>query len=283
MNMKIASYNPTTLITAIAAFALALTLTLTLASCSEPASDAELNPTPSNSEAQEATTDNASSAIEPNPGAEETLMAVGTEVNPVVAALALQGIERDKHYTVVKNPFDDAENMLSVTEFFWYGCSHCMHAEPLVQQWKTQLPANSTITKSPAIWNALMELHAKIYFIAEDEAKESVKNELHASLFNKIIQLREDKVGLIDQKSTLRSHLANFGVDTNRFDELFDSGNMQNKIDRAKATQRQANISGTPAFVVGGTYYLNLQSINEELSLFDLGNTVIKAMQRNTR
>src|SRR5688572_5946134 len=56
---------------------------------------------------------------------------------------------------------------IEVAEFFWYGCNHCFHFEPMLEQWKKTMPDDVSFRGVPAVWRDNMELHAKAYYTAE--------------------------------------------------------------------------------------------------------------------
>jgi len=198
--------------------------------------------------------------------------------DPVAAALMLKGIEPGKHYDLINQPFATEGPEIEVTEFFWYGCGHCQQAEPMVKYWKENLPGNSRIRKLPAIWNKLMEMHGKLFFIVEMAADESAKQPLHEALFSKIIELRQNKATAGQQLDELKQLIVDYGVDAAKFDELYSSGNIQNRIEDAQKAQKLANIAATPSFIVDGKYYLRTDSLSKELTLIDIGNSIIEVL-----
>ena len=60
------------------------------------------------------------------------------------------------HYVRLAQPVRTADpSRIEVTEVFWYGCIHCFHLEPLVNDWKPSLtspPYATTAKASP--WSA---------------------------------------------------------------------------------------------------------------------------------
>ena len=71
------------------------------------------------------------------------------------------------HYKKLSNTITHSSKDIIVTEFFWYGCSHCAHFEPFIHQWEANKPAGVVLEQSPAIWSDAMKLHAKVFFIAQ--------------------------------------------------------------------------------------------------------------------
>lgn len=221
------------------------------------------------------------SGSDSNPVAETTSIepATSPQDDPLIAPLMSQGIELGKHYDIIDKPFATDSSDVEITEFFWYGCGHCQQAEPMVNYWKENLPANSKIRKLPAIWNKLMEMHAKLFFIVEMAADDSAKQSLHEALFTKIIELRQNKATAGQQLDELKQLAVDYGIDGDKFDELYDSGNIQNRIEDSKKAQKLANISATPSFIVDGRYYLRTDALSKELTLIDIGNRIVELLQ----
>jgi len=72
------------------------------------------------------------------------------------------------HYTELRAPVNTPDDSkIEVLEAFWYGCSHCFRFEPLVADCESKAADDVDFRRFPAMWNALMKVHAQIYFTAE--------------------------------------------------------------------------------------------------------------------
>ena len=59
--------------------------------------------------------------------------------------------EEGTHYARLDVPLKTGDkNSVEVTEYFSYGCPHCYRFEPLVQQWKSDLPADVRVQSQPS-------------------------------------------------------------------------------------------------------------------------------------
>jgi len=88
------------------------------------------------------------------------------------------------HYTELKAPVNTRDSSkVEVLEAFWYGCSHCFRFEPLIENWHANAPADVDFARFPAMWNALMEIHAQVYYAAE--ALDAL-SQVHDPVFNAI-------------------------------------------------------------------------------------------------
>ncbi|RMD71961.1 MAG: thiol:disulfide interchange protein DsbA/DsbL, partial [Gammaproteobacteria bacterium] len=92
-----------------------------------------------------------------------------------------EGIE----YELVTPPQPTEDpSKIEVLEFFWYGCPHCYHAEPLVEAWLKRKPEDVVFRRMPAIFtNPLWELHARAYYTAEALG---IVDKIHRPLFDAI-------------------------------------------------------------------------------------------------
>ena len=140
-------------------------------------------------------------------------------------------------------------NSVEVTEYFSYGCPHCYRFEPLVQQWKSDLPADVDFNRTPAIWNITgYELYARTYYTAEALG---VLDKVHYPLFQAI---HRDRRSLLDLKS-MSIFMAEYGVEPGIFVKTFtESFGVKAMYQQAIARQRIYQSNGVPAVIVNGKY-----------------------------
>jgi thiol:disulfide interchange protein DsbA len=137
---------------------------------------------------------------------------------------------------------------VEVIEFFSYGCPHCFHLQSLLNDWKSQLPANAVLIKVPVSfgrreWGQLV----RAYYTLEatgDLAR------LDDELFNAIHEQRKQ---LVDADSLTAWAAAN-GVDANKFRTLFNSQEVTQKAMVAEQLSRDYKINGVPTITVAGKY-----------------------------
>ena len=56
---------------------------------------------------------------------------------------------------------------IEVLEFFWYGCPHCFHFEPIISKWKKSAPDYVYFVRVPAPLNPKWMVHTKTYYALE--------------------------------------------------------------------------------------------------------------------
>jgi len=84
-------------------------------------------------------------------------------------ALAQGGPAEGKEYLKVKQPIAmQSTGKIEVVEFFWYGCPHCYHFEPVLEPWVAKLPADVHFRRIPVGFNDVRkEFHQRLYFTLE--------------------------------------------------------------------------------------------------------------------
>ena len=124
--------------------------------------------------------------------------------------------EEGTHYARLDVPVKTGNNnSVEVTEYFSYGCPHCYRFEPLVQQWRNNLPADVEFNRTPAIWNVTgYELYARTYYTTHALG---VLDKVHYPLFQAI---HEDRRSLLDLKS-MTMFMAEYGVEPEVFIKTF--------------------------------------------------------------
>ena len=179
------------------------------------------------------------------------------------------------HYNLLKDPITHNSDTIVVTEFFWYGCSHCANFEPLLHQWDKTKPAGVSLEQSPAMWNDTMKLHAKAFFIAQ-----TLENaeKLHAQLFSVIMGLHGQK-DLEKHKEALAGTFQPYGLDKDAFYAQLNGFKINGQLSQAAKKMQQAQLKGTPLLVVNGKYAINNGSIKRASELLTIANFLIAKEQ----
>ncbi|WP_026472236.1 thiol:disulfide interchange protein DsbA/DsbL [Alkanindiges illinoisensis] len=172
-----------------------------------------------------------------------------------VSVMAMSGLANaaepfvaGKDYTVLSNPGKvEKPGMIEVREFFWYGCPHCYRLEPYVASWLASKPANINFVRSPAAMNPVWEQNARGYYAVD---LMGLTNKVHKPLFDAIHQKNQR---LFDQKS-LANFYQGYGVDSNKFNAMFNSFAVSGKIAQSKQLAQAYQLDGVPALVVNGKY-----------------------------
>ncbi|MEO0438258.1 MAG: thiol:disulfide interchange protein DsbA/DsbL [Pseudomonadota bacterium] len=174
-----------------------------------------------------------------------------------------------EHYDLISPAIRGSSEKIVVTEFFWYGCGHCYNFEPQLAQWKKSLPDDVELNGSPAIWNSLMEVHAKAFYTAEVL---DVLDKVHMPIFQAI---NVDRKRLSGKKELAALFTAN-GVAQEDFEKAFTSFGVGSQVRQANARARAAKITGTPEMMVAGKYRINTRKAGGQAEMLKVVDFLIE-------
>jgi thiol:disulfide interchange protein DsbA len=141
---------------------------------------------------------------------------------------------------------------IEVTEFFMFFCFPCYSFEAALDRWAEDAPSDVALTRVPALFNPVAELQARAYYTAEvlgtlDAMQDAFFGEIH------------ERGNALASRAALAEFFRRFGVDAATFDATFDSGEVEARMQRAAALNREYGIVATPTLVVAGRYSTNPQ------------------------
>lgn len=169
-----------------------------------------------------------------------------------------------QHYEVLEQPVRTRDkSKVEVVEVFWYGCGHCYQFEPLVSAWKKTIAADVDFWQSPAVWNANMKTHAKMFFTAKALG---VMDKLHMPLFT---AMNVEGKRLANPKE-IAALFADYGVDAAKFDKTFNSFSVTSQVNQADARARSYKITGTPEIVVNGKYRVSARQAGTQAKMLEV-------------
>jgi thiol:disulfide interchange protein DsbA len=151
-------------------------------------------------------------------------------------------------YVELSNPQPTSSgDKIEVVELFWYGCPHCYHLDPFLEDWAASKPDDVEFVRMPAILGKRWGLLAKGYYTAE---LLGVVDKIHPALFEAI---HEDKKK-IDDEAALQDFFVAQGVSAEDFKNTFNSFAVNVKANNARQMTRRYAITGVPAIIVNGKY-----------------------------
>jgi thiol:disulfide interchange protein DsbA len=169
-------------------------------------------------------------------------------------------------------PTSSGPDKIEVAEVFWYGCPHCYTFDPYLESWKENLAADVSFVRIPALWNELLQVHARIYYTAEALNK---LDDMHSATFREIHVNRNG----LDNPAAIRNFFGGFGVDAATFDNTFESFAVYTKIQRADELARRYRVSSVPTVIVNGKYTTNATMAGSYPTLLEVINELI-SMER---
>jgi thiol:disulfide interchange protein DsbA len=144
-------------------------------------------------------------------------------------------------------PTSSNPDQVEVAEVFWYGCPHCFAFDPLLEQWRAQKLPYVNFLRIPAVWNPLLQFHARAFYTAEALGKGA---EMHSEFFREI----HERGNMLDSEAKLQAFFGRFNVDAAAFKSAFDSFAVQEKLQRADELNRRYRIGSVPTIIVNGKY-----------------------------
>jgi protein dithiol oxidoreductase (disulfide-forming) len=147
-------------------------------------------------------------------------------------------------------PTSSSPDQVEVAEVFWYGCPHCFNFDPYIEKWRSEKPAYINFVRIPAVWNPLLQIHARAFYTAEALGK---TEEMHQPFFREI----HINGGTLDSEAALQEFFGRFGVSAQDFKSAFDSFSVHTKLQRADELARRYKIASVPTVVINGKYVTN--------------------------
>ncbi|MBH97607.1 MAG: disulfide bond formation protein DsbA [Rhodospirillaceae bacterium] len=171
-------------------------------------------------------------------------------------------------------PTSSSPDQIEVAEIFWYGCPHCYTFDPYLESWKSDLPANVNFVRIPAVWNPLIQLHARAYYAAEALGK---AEEMHAPFFREI----HINGNYLDTEGALQTFFSQFDVSPEDFANAFNSFAVHTKLQRADELSRRYRISAVPTVIVNGKYTANATSAGNYETLIEVIEELVASEAAN--
>lgn len=149
-------------------------------------------------------------------------------------------------YVNVNPPQPTEPGKIEVLEFFSYGCPHCAVLEPMVAEWKKDLPSDVAFSSVPVAFNAGMKPLQQLFYTLQALGRE----DLHAEVF-KAIHADGKR---IFTKDAIVDWAAAQGLDRATFLATMDSFGVASKMTRADQLVQGYAIRGTPSIAVDGRF-----------------------------
>ncbi|MET0332092.1 MAG: thiol:disulfide interchange protein DsbA/DsbL [Dyella sp.] len=156
-----------------------------------------------------------------------------------------------------------AEGKVEVVEVFSYGCIHCAHFAPTVEQLRKQLPPGVVFKLVPAAFNDEWLPFARAYYAAKQLG---VADKIHLALF----KAKFDDHYPINTLDELADFYAREGVNRAQFLKIASSDEVTAQIRRDSALVQKWGVEGTPTIVVDGKYRSGAVQSLDQLSAMTL-------------
>ena len=139
-----------------------------------------------------------------------------------------------------------------VEEFFWYGCPHCFHADPIIAEWRAKKAADVDFTRLPlTLGRQGGEAQVRAYYVAQTLG---IEEKTHRPMFD-AIHLQGKAMATQEETRALFEQVAD--VKPAQFDALYTSFAIDGDYHMAENKAMQYGVMSVPTIVVGGKYSMN--------------------------
>jgi thiol:disulfide interchange protein DsbA len=161
---------------------------------------------------------------------------------------------------------------IEVLEFFWYGCPHCYHLEPVLNAWIKGLPKDVVFKRVPASSGGWQSL-AQVFYTVEAMG---LLDQLHTKIFEAI---HRDGINLGNKK--LRDEwLAKQGVDPAKYAEVEKSFSVVTKLQRSKQLGEIYKVDAVPQLIVNGKFLVTAEAAGGPERMIPAVDAAIAAARR---
>ena len=164
-------------------------------------------------------------------------------VPAMASAEYTEGVE---YIAVAQQPVDTGAK-IEVREFFWYGCPHCFHLEPVLREWHKTMSSKAKFVRTPAVFRDTWEAHARAYYAYEALG---VSDKMDMAMFSAI----HEKSRPLDNEKSITAFAVEQGIDEKRFHDAYNSFGMAASLKHGIDLQQRYNITSVPTLVVDGKY-----------------------------
>ena len=166
-------------------------------------------------------------------------------------------------------------DLIEVAEVFWYGCATCYAFEPYLEDWYKALPNDVAFVRIPAVWNPLLELHARAFYTADVLGK---GEEMHSPIFREI----HVNGNPLNSEQALQVFFENFDVSEEAFVDAFNSFAVHTRMQRADELNRRYRVSGVPTLVVNGKFTTGVEMIRSYPELVEVVDELVEKERTGT-
>jgi protein dithiol oxidoreductase (disulfide-forming) len=182
----------------------------------------------------------------------------------------------DVDYRVIpKQQLSDTER-IEVVYFFYYGCTWCYQFEPFVADWLKTKPTDVSFRRVPALRSSKWITLTRAYYAYEAL---DLLSRLHAPTFR---AFHREEVNL-QSESALFDWVEKQGVDRKRFEEVFQSEAVTQRLMNSRALTNAFEVESTPSVAVDGRYLTSSGMTGGVAQLLTAMEALIKMVREERR
>ncbi len=173
-----------------------------------------------------------------------------------------------EHYQTIDEPVAQTGDDIPVVEFFLYSCPHCYHLEADVAEWRQGLSEDVAFERVPVLFGANGPIYARMFYTAEVLG---MLDSLHPEIFTAIHERRKP----LATSDAVRAFFVDQGVDADRFDSVFNSDVVDQKMNEAGELMRAFKVTAVPSLGVAGKYWVTGRMAGGNDALFSVADYLI--------
>ena len=162
-----------------------------------------------------------------------------------------QGLTENKDFRVVGS-LGESKGVVTVRNYFWYGCPHCYNLEKTSQEWRKNLPKGKVnfiflpVSMGSKRWEIGARFALSLHMQHLSEAE-------HDMVFDAIFK---EKLNVYD-KDALITWAGRNGWSLDRLRADWDSKEVTSAIEKLDKEAAFLNLPGTPGLLIDGKYVLD--------------------------
>ncbi|NEV65203.1 thiol:disulfide interchange protein DsbA/DsbL [Thiorhodococcus minor] len=186
-------------------------------------------------------------------------------------------LKEGEDWRAIKPPQpSDVPGKIEVLEFFSYGCPHCSSLNPLAKTWAAQLPEDIAFRRVPVTFGRRAWANlARLYYALEIMGS---LEQLDQDIFDAI---HEERVRLSTEPAMIE-WLKGKDVDTDRFEQVYASFDVQTKLGRADYLASRYVIDAVPTITVGGRYAVLGRRVKTLPDLLEIADGLVEKARAQT-
>lgn len=187
---------------------------------------------------------------------------------------ALGEFREGHHYRELDSRVEvEDPDRVEVREFFFYGCPHCYTVQSIIRDWKEGKPEDVNFVATPVLFMRGAEPLARAFYVAKAE---DLLDEVHIPIFQALHEHNEN----LFEADALAEFFTTYDLETEEFNQLYQSFGVSTQIRQADALARQYGISGTPAFTVNGKYVVLRRNLANDRETFEVIDYLVERERR---
>lgn len=153
----------------------------------------------------------------------------------------------DQDYRLIPPQPTLSSEKIEVVEFFFYACPYCNELQPYLEEWRKTMAEDVAFRRMPVVRRESWVPLTKTYFTLGAMGE---LDKLHSAVYH---SYHEEKLSMSKQ-SVMFDWAAKHGLDAKKFAEIYVSSETAAKVEQAKKTALDYQVTGTPSIVVDGKY-----------------------------